>query len=86
MGTRSGGLDPALISFLARNENVSAEEVVRWRNTDSGMLGISPEAGSMIAPHTSTVHRRDHKALITLSQIESCRRSPNIAFSHRIFA
>src|SRR5512143_2003954 len=41
MGTRSGDIDPAVIGFLARKESVSAEEVERWLNTQSGMLGIS---------------------------------------------
>jgi acetate kinase len=41
MGTRSGDLDPAVIGFLARKENVSVEEVERWLNTESGLLGIS---------------------------------------------
>jgi acetate kinase len=41
MGTRSGDIDPALVGFLARKENVSAEEIEGWLNTRSGMLGIS---------------------------------------------
>jgi len=41
MGTRSGDLDPAVIGFLARKENVSVYEVERWLNTESGLLGIS---------------------------------------------
>ncbi len=41
MGTRSGDLDPAVIGFLARKESVSVEEVERWLNTESGLLGIS---------------------------------------------
>ena len=41
MGTRSGDLDPALVGFLARKENISAEEVERLLNTQSGLLGIS---------------------------------------------
>jgi len=41
MGTRSGDIDPALVGFLARKENVPAEEVERWLNTESGLLGIS---------------------------------------------
>ena len=41
MGTRSGDLDPAVIGFLARKENVSTEEIEGWLNTQSGMLGIS---------------------------------------------
>jgi acetate kinase len=41
MGTRSGDIDPAVIGFLARKENISAEEVERLLNTQSGLLGIS---------------------------------------------
>jgi acetate kinase len=41
MGTRCGSIDPSLIGFLARNENVDVEEVERWLNTQSGLLGIS---------------------------------------------
>jgi len=41
MGTRSGDIDPALVGFLARKENVSVEVVERWLNTQSGLLGIS---------------------------------------------
>jgi acetate kinase len=41
MGTRSGDIDPALIGYLARKENVPAEVVERWLNIESGLLGIS---------------------------------------------
>jgi acetate kinase len=41
MGTRSGDLDPAVMSFLARREQVSAEQVEQWLNEQSGLLGIS---------------------------------------------
>jgi acetate kinase len=41
MGTRSGDIDPGLVGFLARKENVSVEVVEQWLNTRSGLLGIS---------------------------------------------
>ena len=42
MGTRSGDLDPALVSYLAQKEGVTANEVVdRWLNGRSGLLGLS---------------------------------------------
>ena len=41
MGTRSGDLDPAIVSFLARKENVDASAVEAWLNRESGLLGIS---------------------------------------------
>ncbi len=41
MGTRSGDVDPHLPGFLARSEGVTVEEVERWLNTKSGLLGVS---------------------------------------------
>ncbi len=32
MGTRSGDLDPAAVSYLARKEGVPAEQVEGWLN------------------------------------------------------
>lgn len=41
MGTRSGDLDPAIITFLAGKEGISAEEVINICNKKSGVLGLS---------------------------------------------
>ncbi|MEE1061350.1 MAG: acetate kinase [Ruminococcus sp.] len=41
MGTRSGSLDPSVITFIAQKENVSAEEMLKILNKESGLLGIS---------------------------------------------
>jgi acetate kinase len=47
MGTRCGDSDPSLAGFLARREDVSAEEVEGWLNTRSGLLGVSGHSGDM---------------------------------------
>jgi len=47
MGSRSGDLDPALVSYLARKENVSAQEVERWLNQRSGLRGLSGLSNDM---------------------------------------
>ena len=47
MGTRSGDLDPALVSYLARKEKVDAAEVERWLNHRSGLLGLSGRSNDM---------------------------------------
>jgi len=47
MGTRSGDLDPAVISYLARKEEVDAAEVESWLNQRSGLLGVSGLASDM---------------------------------------
>lgn len=41
MGTRSGDIDPTLITILASKLNTSAEEVIKLLNKKSGLLGLS---------------------------------------------
>jgi acetate kinase len=44
MGTRSGDIDPALVTYLAEKESVSSATVEEWLNKKSGMLGVSGES------------------------------------------
>ncbi len=41
MGTRSGDIDPAIVTFLSRKLNTSAEEVISILNKKSGVYGLS---------------------------------------------
>lgn len=41
MGTRSGDIDPAIMQFLARKENIGIDEIMDILNKKSGVLGIS---------------------------------------------
>ena len=41
MGTRSGDIDPAIVSFIADKEGITADEVVNILNKKSGVLGLS---------------------------------------------
>lgn len=41
MGTRSGNIDPSIITFLMNKEGLSAEEVINILNKKSGVYGIS---------------------------------------------
>jgi acetate kinase len=41
MSTRSGDLDPGIVGFLARSENMTAEQFHSMVNKQSGLLGIS---------------------------------------------
>ncbi|MBQ1801748.1 acetate kinase [Lachnobacterium bovis] len=41
MGTRSGDIDPAIMEFIAKKENLSIEGVMNVLNKDSGIHGIS---------------------------------------------
>jgi acetate kinase len=47
MGTRSGDLDPGLVSYLAQKENVGVAEVESWLNKRSGLLGLSGLSNDM---------------------------------------
>lgn len=47
MGTRSGDIDPALFSYLARQENVGTGEIETWLNKHSGLLGVSGLSNDM---------------------------------------
>jgi acetate kinase len=47
MGTRSGDLDPGLVSFLARSERMSASQFDKMVNHESGLLGISETSSDM---------------------------------------
>lgn len=41
MGTRSGDIDPAIITYLMRKNHKTAEEIIDVLNKKSGMLGVS---------------------------------------------
>ncbi len=41
MGTRSGDIDPSIISYVCDTENVTVEEVINVLNKQSGFLGLS---------------------------------------------
>jgi acetate kinase len=41
MGTRSGDIDPSIVSYLMKKENLSVEQVENILNKKSGLLGIS---------------------------------------------
>lgn len=41
MGTRSGSLDPSVVTFIAEKENLSPQEMNDLLNKKSGMLGVS---------------------------------------------
>ncbi len=47
MGTRSGDLDPAVVTFLMNKEGLSAEEVNDLLNKKSGLLGVSGVSNDM---------------------------------------
>jgi len=47
MGTRSGSVDPGILTFLMRQDRLPAEEIDEMLNQKSGLLGISGVSGDM---------------------------------------
>jgi hypothetical protein len=47
MSTRSGDLDPGLMSFMARSEGMTAHQFDRMVNHESGLLGVSETSSDL---------------------------------------
>lgn len=47
MGTRSGSIDPAIVTYIMRRDGLSFDEMDRILNKDSGILGISGISSDM---------------------------------------
>ena len=41
MGTRCGNIDPEIIPYIMKKENLSIEEIMHKLNKESGFLGIT---------------------------------------------
>ena len=46
MGTRSGDIDPAILEFLAKKENMDVFQLVNMLNKKSGVFGVSGDLSS----------------------------------------
>ncbi len=47
MGTRSGSLDPAVVQFIANNDNLTVDQVLDILNKKSGLAGLSGVSSDM---------------------------------------
>ena len=47
MSTRSGDLDPGLVSYFAQTENMSAQQFDKMINHESGLLGVSETSSDL---------------------------------------
>lgn len=66
MGTRSGDLDPAIISFLCDKENLTADEMVTILNKKSGVFGLSGGLSSDFRDLLQAAEGGNEKAVDTL--------------------
>ena len=65
MGTRSGDIDPAIVEFIARKENMTAAQVVDMLNKESGALGIS-EKSSDFRDLEENANKGEHNSQLAL--------------------
>ncbi|WP_419805226.1 acetate/propionate family kinase [Terriglobus sp.] len=63
MGSRSGSVDPAIVPYLMRKENKTADDILRLLNKRSGLLGV---AGGTLDTR-ELVKRDDDAAKLALS-------------------
>ena len=47
MGTRSGDIDPGIISFLSKKEKKTTEQIINILNFESGLKGLSQKSNDM---------------------------------------
>ena len=64
MGTRSGNLDPTVVSYICEKENKTAAEVVNILNKKSGYLGMSGRSNDA-RDVTQGMNDGDHRCKIT---------------------
>ncbi len=65
MGTRSGDIDPSIVTFLMERENMTTKEIEDVLNTESGLLGVSGITNDFreINQAASEGHERARQAL-----------------------
>ncbi len=64
MGTRSGSLDPTVVSYICEKENKTAAEVVNILNKKSGYLGMSGRSNDA-RDVTAGMNAGDHRCKLT---------------------
>ncbi len=74
MGTRCGDMDPAIVTFLMNQENLSADEVDALMNKKSGFLGVSG-VGSDCRDLEAAKAEGNERAALTLDMLfYQCRK------------
>jgi acetate kinase len=63
MGTRSGTIDPAVISFLMEKEKMGVKEISDFLNKKSGVLGVSGVSSDFRDLHAAADQGNDRAAL-----------------------
>ena len=68
MGTRSGDLDPTVVSYLSEKKNLSASQVVNYLNKECGILGVSGVSSDM-RELNSAIEQGNQRARLALDML-----------------
>ena len=63
MGTRSGDIDPAIMEFVAKKENLDIDGIMKVLNKESGVLGLSEGFTSDFRDLENGVANGDEKSI-----------------------
>ena len=66
MGTRSGDLDPAVVTLIASKEGLTNHQVEALLNTQSGLLGISGLTNDMRVLLQESLEHEDHRVRLAI--------------------
>lgn len=66
MGTRSGNIDPSIITFLMEKEKITAEEVINILNKKSGVYGISGISNDFRDIQAAAFEQGNKRAMLAL--------------------
>lgn len=66
MGSRSGSIDPAIVTYLVKEKGYSIDEVNEILNKKSGVLGISGLGTDFRDIRAAVEERNDKRALLTM--------------------
>lgn len=69
MGTRSGGIDPEIVNYIATEENKSLQEVMDILNTKSGLYGVSNYLSSDVRDLTEGYDNGNEDAIRALNKL-----------------
>lgn len=67
MGTRSGDIDPAIVTFLVKELNLTGEEVNNLLNKKSGIYGIYGKSSDMRDIKKAALQEKDERATLALN-------------------
>jgi acetate kinase len=66
MGTRSGDIDPAILSYIGKREGLSLSDLDHQLNTQSGLLGVSGSSSDMQALLEAVHRSQDPRAKLAV--------------------